>query len=73
MKNIGMGSAEEAVRKYQSEEPRGEFVLIVHCEKEENEVSEEEIRALLEECKQKNMTKKDAVAFVCRASSFAQE
>jgi 16S rRNA (cytidine1402-2'-O)-methyltransferase len=60
------GSAAQAVEKYQTQEPRGEFVLIVYCKKEEKEVSEEEIRALLQECAQQSMTKKDAVAYVAK-------
>jgi 16S rRNA (cytidine1402-2'-O)-methyltransferase len=58
------GSASDAVQKYAGEEPRGEFVLIVECSLEETEISEDEVRAMLRECEEKNMTKKDAVAYV---------
>lgn len=58
------GSIADVVEKYRAEEPRGEFVLIVECKKREAAAGEEEVRALLRECGEKNMTKKDAVAFV---------
>ncbi len=58
------GSAKDAVEKYMAETPKGEFVLILECAREEKTVSEEEIRTQIAECIQKNMTKKDAVATV---------
>lgn len=58
------GSAADAVLKYAGVAPRGEFVLILEFKKEEKAASEEEVRALLRECEEKNMTKKDAVAYV---------
>lgn len=58
------GSVKDAVEKYMDEVPKGEFVLILECTRVEITVSEDEIRAQIAECIQKNMTKKDAVATV---------
>ena len=58
------GSAADAIIKYAGDSPRGEFVLILECRREDKPASEEEIRSMLRECGEKNMTKKDAVAYV---------
>lgn len=60
------GKIPDAVREFEQREVRGEFVLILEIEQEEKEYSDDEIRAMLDECTAKHMTKKDAVADVAK-------
>jgi 16S rRNA (cytidine1402-2'-O)-methyltransferase len=60
------GDIQEAVAEFERREARGEFVLILEFEQEIKEFSDGEIRAMLDECMAKNMTKKDAVADVAK-------
>ena len=60
------GKITEAVSEFEGRDIRGEFVLILECVQEKKEYSDEEIRAMLEECLAENMTKKDAVASIAQ-------
>lgn len=58
------GSIGEAIARFENKELRGEFVLILQCPKETAEITDDEIRAMLQECMANKMSKKDAVAEV---------
>ncbi len=58
------GSVEETIAYFEKKEVRGEFVLILQCPKDTAEMTENEIRAMLQQCLEKQMSKKDAVTEV---------
>ncbi|MEI6100942.1 MAG: 16S rRNA (cytidine(1402)-2'-O)-methyltransferase [Eubacteriales bacterium] len=60
------GSIIDAIAEFEKRDQRGEFVLILECPQQILEVSDTDIKEMLQECLAEKMSKKDAVAEIAR-------